>query len=384
MKTSQLSALLSSLVLGSLVACAPKSADLSSPTKAAPEKRSSSAGVSAEVQVQPKVDILFVIDTSESMEKHQEKLKTNIDRFAEAFKSHTNVDFHIGVVSIWDSRRYGNAVPAPYPLGKLRPLKDPAHPGEPVAGAAYVTRTERFSEILGHSLKLGIESRYAHDAKGKIISVKGVAQDGGGPEFEDLFSPVIPALSEQNGDFYRADAHLAVIMLTDADDQSYPSITPSALFQQLVDKKGGNFRLISVFGALPLEGCATDNYLKGDDGSVSSPDKILQLIQLTEGKAMNLCSQNYGNDLAEVGRIIEAKATRVIQIPLDSVPADGTIVVRYSGSPEPLKVGEDWAYDKKQNKIQIRGDRPVFQNSPNGKLTVEYVPIDWERVRQGN
>ena len=62
------------------------------------------------VVFQPKLDILFVIDDSRSMEPHQINLSRNIDRFVEGFSKERFIDFHIGVTGIWDSRRYGPVV----------------------------------------------------------------------------------------------------------------------------------------------------------------------------------------------------------------------------------------------------------------------------------
>ena len=58
----------------------------------------------------PKLDILFVIDDSQSMAPHQKRLVHNISRFVESFAVEDFIDFHIGVVSIWDSVRYGKVV----------------------------------------------------------------------------------------------------------------------------------------------------------------------------------------------------------------------------------------------------------------------------------
>jgi hypothetical protein len=383
----KLSSIISAVIMGSLLAgCAPKDPFMGATTplgEKSPER--TSAVVPGKIEVQPKVDVLFVIDTSESMLKHQENLKANIDRFVEAFKVNKGVDFHIGVISIWDSNRYGKVVAAPFPLGKLRGLKDPQHPGEVVSGVPYVTRAERFSEILGESLKLGIENRYVRDANGKIVHVNGKTQDAGGPEFEDMFTPILPALGEQNGDFYRSDAHLAVVIVTDADDASEPAITPDKLFQDLVDKKGSE-DLVSIHAAVALDGCPVDPGLESIDPvtgkkTVERPEKILSLVQMSHGSYMNLCDPNYGDKLGEVGRVIEQKATRLIQVSLDHTPEDGTLQVTYNG--KPLPIGKAWSYDKKFWRVQIHGDDPIFASAPGGEIGIVYTPLDLDRVARG-
>ncbi len=46
-----------------------------------------------------KLDILWVIDDSSSMESHQTNLKENIRHFFHAFDSEPNVDFRMGMVT---------------------------------------------------------------------------------------------------------------------------------------------------------------------------------------------------------------------------------------------------------------------------------------------
>lgn len=82
-----------------LSACAP-----ANPQKMAPPdtyvQTNQSASVAAKSAFKPKVDILFVIDNSDSMVKHQENLKANINRFVEAFEANKRIDFQIDRKSV--------------------------------------------------------------------------------------------------------------------------------------------------------------------------------------------------------------------------------------------------------------------------------------------
>jgi hypothetical protein len=47
----------------------------------------------------PRVDILFVVDSSGSMMSHQENLAKNIDLFVDKFVQAGTLDFHVGVIT---------------------------------------------------------------------------------------------------------------------------------------------------------------------------------------------------------------------------------------------------------------------------------------------
>ncbi|MES2856427.1 MAG: hypothetical protein V4692_11220 [Bdellovibrionota bacterium] len=265
------------------------------------------------VSFSPKVDVLFVIDNSASMVAHQQKLKDNINGFAEAFDKSGKVDFQIGVVAVFDSKRYGSAVQDFYPIGQLQPLKDPKFPGAPVPGNQFVTRAPGHVEVLGESLKIGVIPRFAKDAAGKEI-------DGGGPEYEELFSPVKAALDGRNAGFVRPEASLAVIMITDADDSS-PDVGPEELDKYLLNLKGGDRSKVSKFAVLALgRTCKPDPGLEAGD----LPSRILTFLkaggETTDKNSFSLCDSNYGAKLKRVGEIIQKKAEKPLIIRLPQIP----------------------------------------------------------------
>lgn len=394
--------LASAVLMASLVACAPKGANLQGIVQRplppapkpspAPQYVDMMVPVAAKVADVKKVDVLFVIDTSDSMLVHQEKLKANLNNFAEAFTADSNADFHIGVVSIWDSSRYNKVVPEPYPLGQLRPLKDPSRPGESVPGPQYVKRSANFTSILAESLKIGVESRYkmtvnskgkkvpARDAQGKMI-------DGGGPEIEELFSVVLPTIEKNKGDFYRPEAHLAVVLITDADDAS-PELSPESLKKDLVDLKGGNTSLVSGYAALVLKpnaNCKVDpgrNMVdaQGKTTGVNAPTNILDFVTLTGGSYFDLCTEKFGEELGRIGKLIDDKVSAPMKISLEAGRPDlRTLQVSYyapNGKVFEIREGQasGYLYDDVLNEISIQADRGVFLTHAGGRLRIRYVP----------
>ena len=63
------------------------------------------------ITANPQVDILFIIDDSDSMLNHQLLLQQNVHTLVQEIASTNAIDFHIGVTQIWDSHRNGPNVP---------------------------------------------------------------------------------------------------------------------------------------------------------------------------------------------------------------------------------------------------------------------------------
>jgi hypothetical protein len=96
------------------------------------------------------------------------------------------------------------------------------------------------------------------------------------------------------------------------------------------------------------------------------------------GRYLNLCDPDFGNQLAGFARVIRQRAL-VKVIPLSKVPDLNTVEVRYGGAlVSPGAKG--WVYDIKSHSIVVSPD--VFTNGiatgRNSKITVDYVAIDMQ------
>jgi hypothetical protein len=171
-----------------------------------------------------------------------------------------------------------------------------------------------YNVILGNTLKIGV-----------------VPYKEGGPEFEELFSPVAAAIDGRNVGFVRQDAHLAVIMISDADDVS--SIAPTKLASLLSQAKQGDTSMYSTYAVLSLsKSCAKD------PGNRENPNaRVLEFLRVSNGQtyrgdhAFDLCAANYGAKLAEAGRMIAKQADKAVKIQLEQIPEDGTLVATLNG-----------------------------------------------------
>ncbi|MBK9324151.1 MAG: VWA domain-containing protein [Bdellovibrionaceae bacterium] len=364
-------------------------------------------GGQKQMEFNPQVDILFVIDNSDSMKSAQANLIRSIDRFAERIVKN-NVDYHIGVVSTWDSsERFLKAKQDSYQMGDLRFLKDES--GQQF-DRRYFTPKDH-SSLLASTLKIGVAS-----------------YTDGGPEVEEFFSPLLASMEKvgrgaANEGFFRADSRLVVVFLTDADD-STSQTTPEQVASKLVEFKGGMPEKVSVYGVITRKDdpdeykdwalrvhpkyhpeCFTS---KGKSVKLNEkcsdgfgPERLEQLIVLANNESlspdeklkkfsMSISSKNFGSDLASIGADINEKTLqKVIRLTGLLPRLDKTgfpmIRVRY-GSPEELAVGKGeiippskkggWQYDADNNAIHLAGDIKAYEHSkPGYRFAVDYSPV---------
>jgi hypothetical protein len=341
----------------------------------------------SQISLHPKVDILFVIDNSQSMDVHQQKLSTNIDSFVKAFAGNESLDYHIGVVSVFDSKRYGVEVKQFTPNGELRPMP---HSIENLP-TNYYTKAHNNSELLKEMLKIGV-----------------IPFNKGGPEKEESFSPVLAALSEPqisavtNKDFYRADAHLVVIFITDASDAS-PNLSSEQLYAFLLNLKQQDYTKIHTYGVLAdrnNSACVhVDPSLQGDKGQVAKssgkPDNIIDFISMSRGRKLSICQENYGPMLSAMGKEIEVKASKQV-IYLDSIPELSTLCIckvgvdcktlNADGTNQCIKEG--WKYDPVNISIVFNDISAILksgggEDQANVQLEVSFTPVKIQNVING-
>lgn len=371
-------------------------------------------GGQSQLDFNPQVDILFVTDNSESMKSAQENLSRNINRFVEGFNRNRMIDFHIGVISVWDSsERFITTKKDGYGIGELRRIKNGQ--GQTLQGR-FVKRFKGADEILAATLKLGI-APYAE----------------GGPEVEEMFSPLAAALKktgrgEANEEFFRPEAQLVVVVVSDADD-STTSISPEEMAQTLFDFKGGKKDKVSAFGVLVKKSdddahkdyglkvhpkyhpecfditevkrggrTRTETKNNGKCKEGFGPDRLEQFIvaanpdrgtpaQIRANHIMGLVQRDFGKDLAKIGSDITMR-TLAKEIFLDQRPRldeKGQLMIRVRyGTPDQLAQGKGqlipqaprtgWLYDPENNSIKLSGEIE-YQYQEGARFAVDMVPV---------
>ncbi|MEK2644718.1 VWA domain-containing protein [Bdellovibrio sp. BCCA] len=285
----------------------------------------------------PKVDILFVIDSSGSMDSAQQNLSRNAFQFADAISKVSLLDYHIGVLTTDMNDCRDNC-------GKLQ--------GFP---AFLQKSTPDFVGLLSRRMQVGTD----------------------GSASEEMFGPVVAALSSPldtttNAGFYRQDAFLAVIFITDAKDQSRYS--PQELLQFLRSKKVDPNRVLAygVIRTLAEEkSCESsedlDSKLEDFLASVANGDR-------TQKNILSLCAPDYGMKLAEFAKDIVKRTAGSVK--LTRVPNAKTIKVSYGTQVIPNDPVKGWVYQPSTNSILLSEGIEWVDQGPNVGLSIDFEVID--------
>lgn len=313
------------------------------------------------------VDILFVIDNSDSMAVHQENLAANIKYFVEAFNENETLDYHIGITPIFDSVRYGKEIKTFNPNGALLPLN-----GEVGNNPRYYyTRAHNDMDLLAKSIHIG------------VLPLKNKDNEYQGPEFEEILSPVFAALnepiisSETNRGFYRPDARLAVIMITDADDSS-PGLSGGDLDSFLRHLKNDPLgQKISTFGVLARR----SECPKVDYGMPKAPERILDFIEASQGAALSLCKGNFAEMLSNIGQQIERKSSKQV-FRLENKPEAGTIKL-FVGDKEIPPGPRTWQYNSRINAVVVTATPKDDSQDIEVPISIRYVQTNMQNQING-
>jgi hypothetical protein len=321
------------VIAGTIVGCGDTS------TNIVPQAKDSKDGVSEkpkDVQTfKPKVDILFVIDNSGSMGAVQANLSANAKVFADEIAKMTLLDFHIGVITT-DMQSY-------YQSGKLQ-----SDGREPV-----------FLERTTPNLPMVLKNR--------------ILVGTGGSAYEKMFEPVIKALSPPlvnttNLDFYRDDAYLAMIFVTDAMDQSN-TITTQQFYNFLVGKKKDYEKVLGygvIRSQMNARACPTEEEL---DGKLEGFLNMVTTGGLGQPNILSLCAPKYGQRLIEFAKDIVKRAAGTIR--LNRVPDPSTIRVKYGKQEIPNSYDSGWVYENSTNSILL-SPNILWETQEGAELSVDF------------
>jgi len=339
-----------------------------------------------------KVDILFVIDNSASMRQVQTNVARNIEQFVNQFSQNQSIDFHIGVTTNWDHYTEKFQQTHSEGAGALRPITG-------LERRFLKNGDKNLVQKLSQTLQVG------------ILSLK-----NGGPEHEAFFSPAIGALEKTgrgavNEGFIREEAHLFVILVTDADDMT-ATLSPSEAAHKLIQTKG-RAEKVSVYGVLVNKNdpdSVKDMGLRKtpryhphcffkrgtqyvDNGTCPrsfGPERIEQFIvaansrlgsteAIKSKRIMRITSPNFGRDLTRIAKDIVAEVSiKTIMLPLrPQVSNSGKpqIELLFGGEGNLQKVPES-AYDYLPRTNEIRIEKP-WRNGidKNGRFVIRLLPL---------
>ena len=258
------------------------------------------------------VDILFVIDNSCSMNDKQTQLANNFDIFMNVFDT-SGIDYQIGFITTDDSDMVGSLITAatPDPVAEVAQIIDDI--------GTHGSATERGLYYSYYALQTGYD-----------------------------FGP--------GSDFWRTDAKLVIIYVSDEDDSS-SGITPTSIKSYTVGAKGGADYVIAhaVAGDYP-GGCTTN-------GGAAEGLEYYTVVSYLNGTFLSICQDDWGTPL----EILANESILKSSFALDRDPVEDTIVVVVDGVEE-----FNWTYDSSANAINFaEGYAPAAGVS----ILISYSPI---------
>lgn len=272
--------------------------------------------------LQPQADVLLVVDDSGSMAEEQGLLASN----AAAFLNIADVnqtDYHIGVVTTdMDDATKG---------GRFQGTPRIVVPG--ANAATQLSNTIRALGTNGSGTEQGLAAMYA------------------------ALNPPLIDDALANGGFLRPDARLAVVVVSDEDDQS-PRSTAfySDFLTSLKGPYGAPFVALSAIVGPPA-GCTSAN------GDAVAGTRYIEVQQQTGGSLNSICDSNWGAIASALSQtLFSARNT----FTLSRVPS-GAVTVRVNNS----TIGSsNYAFDSASNAI-------VFSSgavpSPGASVSLDYT-----------
>jgi hypothetical protein len=274
------------------------------------------------------------------MEPAQDKLRQNIAKFTKEIEKLKYLDFHIGVLTT-DNEGYSNPC-----CGKLW--------GTPT----FVDKnTPNLADTLRYNMMVGIS----------------------GSGREAMFAPVQQALTTHltgwNDGFYRTNAFLSIVMITDTREQSF-TINANQFYDFLLKLKGGNAGKITAYGVIKkykeLSVCPPESGEDAPDQILESFFKMVVNANNKGGNTLSLCATDFSDGLIAFARDIAERAGGIIY--LNRLPVLASIKVTYGTQVIPNDSAKGWSYDPKLNAIRI-SPNVELQDQPNAKIKVDFETV---------
>jgi len=286
-----------------------------------------------------KLDVLFVVDDTSTMYPYQTLLAANMDRFM-GYLLDSSTDWHVGVIT--------TDMQWPNESGRLRSTE-----AMRAQGQRYLDET-------------------TPDPIGTLAEL--AKQGTGGYGFESGLLASYTALEVlrhfYNMGFYRETADLAIIVISDEEDQNHGQITTSEYISWLENLKPGNEKV--TFNAIVQPDPPTESRLDGLwDSFEPTAYEYLAVVDTIGGNSANINWMSWSETLETIG--LESSgllsefflAQHPVQETLEVTVTQGTQTVAFDeGDCE----DDCYTYDPIQNSIRFNNYPP-----PGGsQITVKY------------
>lgn len=280
-----------------------------------------------------KVDILWVVDDSGSMSEEQNLLANNFASFV-ALADMANVDYQIGVITTEINDAPAGKLWACNGFNKIIRRTD-ANRAQAFSCAANVTTppngNRRPNPMGSDEAEAGLQAaRLALDA---------------------------PVRDTDNMGFLRPDARLAVVVVSDEEDQS-PG--PTSLYVDFMRNIKGfrnpQLMSLSVIVGDPGSGCAT----------AEAGDRYFDAANQLNGQFESICTSNWAPMLSRIGLgVFTLRTAWSLSRGADAM----SITVTVGGVPVAQNATNGWTYDATTNSVEFHGSSVP---QPGSEIVVQY------------
>ena len=283
----------------------------------------------------PKTDVIWIIDNSGSMSDKQDFLGQNAHTFINKATA-TGNDFQVAVIPIEWSGTADTGFPHKADSSSAYPGAD-INPGEFFGKPQVIRPTDANpGDELEKNFKIG--NCCADTAESGLEAGKAA-----------LTNPLISDPSKPNSTFVRPDAKLALIVLSDEEDQGASQSVQyyTDLFQQLKGAKNTQlFAFHAIVGDVP-DGCQAT--VGGVTIAAEAGKRYQEAVTRTSGIFRSICSTDWGKIADDIG--LDAFAPR-LQYFLTRTCDTSTLKVKVSGTLQ--AIGIDFDYDAPSNSIVFK------------------------------
>ncbi len=307
-----------------------------------------------------KIDVLWIIDNSGSMQTSQEKLVANFQSFIEKFRT-LKFDYHIAVGS----------------TDSWKTLFDSSKPNWGLRDGDWNAPTPVHSGVF-------VIDKNTPNIVDSFVTNASLGAHPFGDEraFQSFYATLT---NPNNASFRRSDAFLAVIILSDEDDfssdtkdwlrndYSDPRLHSVQKYIDFLDSYTGrisqdlppNYSVSAI--TIEDDACktelSTDGFLERIQGN-----RYMEIASLTGGSIGSLCDP-FDTTLSNISDSI-VNYTSVF--PLTRVPKVETIVVHVNGELIPNDEDNGWTYRDKDNSIWFHGT----STPPSGaSIRIDFDPV---------
>ncbi len=328
--------------------------------------------------VQKKVDILWVIDNSASMETSQANLASNFTAFISRLQT-LGLDYHMAVVTseAYLAGSYFNNAYSNY---------------SPTAAQFRDGFTGTYG--LGHS---GVFVMTPANTTATIFQ-KNMSEGTSGSGDERAFSSFVQALSDPTNiasGFRRSDAFLSIIILSDEDDFSgnasfcdhfqsscsnqyvgdhnynaaAPILQPVSYYTGWLDTFAGGHSNYSVSTMYTdSASCLSTLNAAAPSSSRIIATRYPQIAAQTRGVAGSLC----GNFALTLNSISQSVVELASSFALESIANPTTIQVTVNGAIVPNSATNGWTYDAASNTVSFHG---TAVPAASATISIVYTPL---------